>query len=322
MKADKYRVLITGAGSYIGVSFENWVKENCREIVTETLDLRGEAWKEVSFAEYDAVFHVAGIAHADIGKASKEEKQLYYQVNTELTAECAKKARAEGVGQFLFMSSMIVYGESGRLGQPRMITRDTLVSPANFYGDSKLQAEKKLAALETEDFRVVILRPPMIYGKGSKGNYPILARMAGKLPFFPKADNERSMLYVGNLCRFVSLMVKNEERGIFFPQNEEYVRTSELVREIASARGKRIRLLGGVTPFLRLAGRMGGKIGGMVNKAFGNMTYEKSMSAYKEKYQLYDFRESIRLTEAVRQPDGNMQDRHHDMGKGHSTENR
>lgn len=297
MKADKYRVLITGADSYIGVSFEKWVKENCPEIVTETLDMRRETWKEVSFAEYDAVFHVAGIAHADIGKASKEQKQLYYQVNTELTAECAKKARAEGVGQFIFMSSMIVYGESGRLGQPRRITCDTQVSPANFYGDSKLQAEKRLAELETESFRVVILRPPMIYGKGSKGNYPLLARMAGTLPFFPKADNERSMLYIGNLCCFVSLMIRNEESGIFFPQNEEYVRTAELVKEIASVRGKKILFLGIFTPFLRLLGYRGGKIGGMVNKAFGNMTYEKTMSVYKENYRIYDFRESVRLTE-------------------------
>lgn len=297
MEAKRYRVLITGANSYIGTGFAAWVKTNCQDIVTETLDMRDSAWKQKSFQGYDAIFHVAGIAHADIGKASEEQKQLYYRVNTDLTVECAAKARAEGVGQFLFMSSMIVYGESGRVGQPRRITRDTPVAPANFYGDSKAKAEEGLLKLETETFRVVILRPPMIYGKGSKGNYPLLARMAGTFPFFPKADNERSMLYIGNLCCFVSLMIKNEERGIFFPQNEEYVQTSELVREIASARGKRLRLLGIFTPFLRASGHMGGKIGGMVNKAFGNMTYEKSMSAYKEKYQIYDFRESVRLTE-------------------------
>ena len=292
-----YRVLITGANSYIGTSFENWIKENCRDVITKTIDLHKDSWRKENFSGYDAVFHVAGIAHADVSGVTEEQKALYYQVNTELTVQCAEKARADGVGQFIFMSSMIVYGESAGIGTARMITRDTAAAPANFYGDSKLRAEEKLLKLETEKFRIVILRPPMIYGRGSKGNYPLLAKMAVKLPVFPKIYNQRSMLYVENLCRFVYLMVRNQERGIFFPQNSEYVCTSDMVKEIATVRGRRIHLWRGFNPFLRLAGHLGGRIGGLANKAFGNMTYEKTMSEYKEEYRIYDFRESVRRTE-------------------------
>jgi len=291
-------VLITGANSYIGTTFENWIKEFCMDISVETLDMLGEAWKQADFSRYDAIFHVAGIAHADVGNVSDERKALYYRVNTDLTIECAKKAKTEGVKQFIFMSSIIVYGESAGLGKTRIITKDTPLTPANFYGDSKVKAEQGLQDLQTSSFKVVILRPPMIYGRDSKGNYPLLAKMAKKLPFFPNEKNERSMLYVGNLCKFISLMVINEEYGIFFPQNSEYVCTTDMVRLIADTKGKKIILTKLFHPLLVLLGKLGGKYGGLVNKAFGNLTYEKSMSEYTEEYRMYDLYESIQLTES------------------------
>ncbi len=292
------KVLITGAGSYIGTCFANWIKENCSDnICTDTVSLRTDGWREKDFGGFDCIFHVAGIAHADVGKTTEEEQQSYYRVNRDLTAECAAKAKHDGTRQFIYMSSMIVYGDSGRIGQPKMITKDTLPAPAGFYGDSKLQAEKKLKELESPDFKVVILRPPMIYGKDSKGNYPLLSKLAAKLPFFPEEDNSRSMLYVENLCKFVSVMILNEEKGTFYPQNAEYVRTSDMVRAIAEQKGKNIRLLRLFHPFLCLLGRMGGKPGGMVNKAFGNLTYDLCMSDYREEYRICSFAESIRRTE-------------------------
>lgn len=293
------KVLITGAGSYIGTAFEKWINENCSEIVTDTRDMRGDGWKEKSFGGYDAVFHVAGIAHADVGRVTEEQKKLYYQVNTDLTVACARKAKAEGVRQFIFMSSIIVYGDSAGIGigKKRVITRETPPSPANFYGDSKVKAEEGLRNLESASFKVVILRPPMIYGKGAKGNYPMLAKMAARLPFFPDIPNARSMLYVGNLCKFTALMVEHEESGTFFPQNAEYVRTSELVARIAAARGRRIRLTKIFNPLIRLLGRMGGRLGGMADKAFGSLVYDRSLSEYKEEYRIYGFAESIRMTE-------------------------
>ena len=298
------KVLITGANSYIGTSFENWIKENPCGISADTLDMRGEAWKEADFRGYDAIFHVAGIAHADVGKVTEEQKALYYKVNCDLAVECAAKAKVAGVGQFVFMSSVIVYGDSAGMGSTKVITGDTPLSPANFYGDSKVKAEEGLQKLADPSFKIVILRPPMIYGKGSKGNYPLLATLAGKLPLFPNVENQRSMLYVGNLCKFVSLMLLNEEEGVFFPQNAEYVNTAEMVREIAAARGKKIRLTRIFNPILALIGKLGKapggpmvRLSGLVNKAFGNLVIDKALSEYGQVYQLYDLKESIRLTE-------------------------
>lgn len=286
------KVLITGANSYIGTSFENYVMQ-CHDYQIDTVDMIDRTWRDKSFSEYNSVFHVAGIAHSDTGRVSEERKQFYYQINTDLTIETAKKAKADGVGQFIFMSSAIVYGDSAPIGKPKRITRDTPVAPANFYGDSKVQAENGLLKLADESFHVVILRPPMIYGKGSKGNYPQLSKFAQKLPLFPYIKNERSMLYIGNLTEFVKLMIDNNESGIFYPQNAEYVATSEMVQAIAQAHGKKIRLVKGTTVPLKAMSH----VTGLVNKAFGNLSYDMSMSEYKENYRKFSFEESIRQTE-------------------------
>ena len=112
------RILITGANSYIGTSFEKYLADNYPDkYVVYTIDMVDGSWREKSFAGYDSVFHVAGIAHSDTGKISKEKEKLYYEINTDLTFETAKKAKADGAGQFIFMSSAIVYGESAHIGK-------------------------------------------------------------------------------------------------------------------------------------------------------------------------------------------------------------
>lgn len=288
------KILLTGANSYIGTSFEKYIGMNYPQgYLVDTVDMIGDGWKQKDFGEYDCIFHVAGIAHSDSGKISQEKERLYYAVNTDLTVETAKKAKADGAKQFIFMSSAIVYGNSAPIGKKKIITRDTPVSPANCYGDSKVQAENGLRQLNDETFRIVILRPPMIYGKGSKGNYPTLSKYAQKLPFFPDVKNERSMLYIENLCEFVRLMVENEENGTFWPQNAEYSNTSEMVKMIAEAHGKRIRLVKGFGWLLKILGHISGK----VNKAFGNLMYEKGMSEYKSDYLIVSVRESVVRTE-------------------------
>ncbi len=288
------KILITGAGSYIGTSFEKYIKANHpNEFEIDTVDMMDGSWREKDFSGYDSVFHVAGIAHADTGKVSDEDQELYYKVNSELTVETAEKAKREGIRQFIFMSSAIVYGDSAPIGKSKVITRDTEPYPANFYGDSKLQAEKGLAPLQDGGFDIVILRPPMIYGKGSRGNYPTLSRLAKKLPLFPYVENERSMLYIENLCEFVYLMIKNGERGVFHPQNGEYSRTCELIKLIAEANGKRARTVKGFGWALKLMSRMTG----LVNKAFGSLTYDMSISEYRENYRVCDLKESIERTE-------------------------
>lgn len=291
------RVLITGANSYIGTNFEKWISANGIDFITETIDMVGKEWKDRSFKGFDSVFHVAGIAHADVGKVSEEQKALYYRVNTDLAIECAKKAKDDGVNQFVYMSSIIVYGECKGIGETYVIDRNTPVSPANFYGDSKVKAERGLKELQNDYFHVAILRPPMIYGKNAKGNYRLLAKLARRCPFFPKIKNQRSMLYIENLCKFVSLVISNNESGTFFPQNKQYVCTSEMVQQIARAHGKNIQLVSFLNPVLYFLGKKKVGIGSLINKAFGNMVYVQEMSIYSEDYNDYSYEESIFFTE-------------------------
>ncbi|MBR4626741.1 MAG: NAD-dependent epimerase/dehydratase family protein [Ruminococcus sp.] len=287
------KILITGAGSYIGTSFEEYMKQWPDKYQVDTLDMIGDEWKKYDFSGYDCVYHVAGIAHSDNGKISKEKAKLYYEVNTKLTVLTAMKAKKAGVKQFIFMSSAIVYGDSAPIGKMKMITKDTPVKPANCYGDSKVKAEKGLKKLEDENFKVVILRPPMIYGKGSKGNYPLMSKLAQKLPVFPYVKNCRSMLYIDNLMEFVRLMIENEEHGTFWPQNAEFSNTSELVKMIGKAHGKNVHLIKGFTWTLMLLSYFTG----LVNKAFGNLAYDQKMSEYKEEYRKYSLKGSIEKTE-------------------------
>lgn len=150
------KILITGAGSYIGTSFNNYMGQFKDKYKVDIIDLKNKSWCKKSFSGYDVVFHVAGIAHI---KETNENKDLYYKVNRDLTIEVARKAKKDKVKQFIFLSSMSVYGlEIG------IINKDTIPNPNTNYGKSKLEAEEGLNKLAASDFNVVILRPPMVYG--------------------------------------------------------------------------------------------------------------------------------------------------------------
>lgn len=289
------KVLITGQGSYIGTAVERWLLKDKDHYQVDTLDMQDETWRDTDFSQYDVVYHVAGIAHADVGNVTEEQKQLYYKVNTDLTIEVAERARQAKVKQFMFMSSMIVYSGC----KENFITSETEPCPLNFYGDSKWRADQKIQEMDAENFKVVVLRPPMIYGKGSKGNYPQLAKLASKLPVFPIVKNQRSMLHIDNLCQFVKLMIDNEEHGVFFPQNGEYSNTSDMVHMIAEVKGHRIIMIPFVGIFIKLLEKVPGKIGGLTIKAFGNSSYDMSMSEYKANYRVNSLRKSIVLTEGT-----------------------
>lgn len=257
------RVLITGKNSYIGTSVEKWLLREPEQYQISTVDVRGDDWKVYDFSKSDIVFHVAGIAH--VSRNPKMEHQ-YYEVNRDLTIEVAKKAKESGVKQFIFMSSMIVYGspENG------IVTKQTSPKPLNFYGLSKLEAEKGLMRLETNEFRVSILRPPMIYGPGSKGNYQKLQKLAIFTPFFPDYPNKRSMLYINNFNIFIKKIIDNQEYGIFHPQNNEYLRTSEIVKEISSYNNKKILMVKLFNPLIKVLINIE-----IINKIFGDFYYEE-----------------------------------------------
>ena len=295
------KVLITGAGSYIGESFSSYAAKHYPALSINSIDMLDGSWRDKDFSTYDIVYHVAGIAHADVGNVDEATKEKYYKVNTDLAVEVAEKAKAEGVKEFIFMSSMIVYGDSAPYGKKKVVDEHTVPHPANFYGDSKLQADVAVRDLADDKFKVVVLRPPMIYGKGSKGNYPTLAKLAKKLPVFPKIENERSMLHIDNLCEFlcqIMLVEFSTPSVVLIPQNAEWTKTSEMVREIGEVCGKKVRIVGILNPAVWLGSKVPGKIGGLVNKAFGNSCYLHEISVYEGiEYQKVDLKESIRRTE-------------------------
>lgn len=294
------KILITGKNSYLGNAVEQYILDRQTgqgEGLWEMnrISLRDAEWEKEAFSGYDSVLHMAGLAHADVGKVSEETKALYYHVNCDLALQVARKAKADGVKQFIYMSSVIIYGDSAPVGKQKQITADMPPIPANFYGDSKYQAEQQLRKLQTEDFHVAVVRAPMIYGKGSKGNFPLLVKLAARTPVFPALDNQRSMLYVENLAEFLRRLIEAGTGGVFFPQNAEYVRTDEMVRLIGNAMGRKIRLWRGLNPFVKLASKAPGKTGGLVNKAFGSLTVDKALSNREiTGYQLYSLEESIR----------------------------
>ena len=276
-------ILITGKNSYIGKSLENWLMREPNKYKIDTLDMKDGSWKVKDFSRFDVIFHVAGVAHI---KETSENHSLYFKVNRDLTYETAQKAKVDGVKQFVFLSSMSVYGiENG------VINKDTTLKPNSTYGKSKIEAEDLINKLQDDSFTISILRPPMVYGKNCKGNYPRLVGLALKTPIFPKVDNKRSMIYIDNLSEFVKQIIDNRSGGLFFPQNAEYVNTSEMVRLIAEIHDKRMKMTKLFNPLLKLLNSR------TLNKVFSNLVYEMSMSEYESNYRVFGFRESIFKTE-------------------------
>jgi UDP-glucose 4-epimerase len=256
------KILICRAGSYIGGSFEQYMAQFGGEYSIYTLDMQDAAWREHSFSGYDCIYLVAGIAHR---KETKENAHLYYEVNRDLAIEVAKRAKDAGVSQLIFLSSMSVYGvERG------VITPATSPAPKSNYGRSKLEAEQGMAALCDENFKICTIRPPMVYGKGCRGNFGTVVALVRKLPFFPKVKNQRSMIYIDNLSLFVKLAIDRGLSGLYFPQNREYINTSEMAGIIAERLEKKCPR----SALLGLCAKMAIPFVGMAKKAFGTLIYQ------------------------------------------------
>lgn len=287
------KLLITGAHSYIGRAVEKYLSRWKEEYAVTMVSVSDGSWKEMSFEGFDAVLHLAAIVHRSGSKNDPDQWPLYERVNTTLAIEVAQKAKEAGVRQFIFMSSASVYGLDAPLGKTVIITADTPLNPKDHYGLSKRKAEEGLGALCGKDMKLAILRPPMIYGKGCKGNYQKLAAMAKKLPVFPDVGNRRSMLYIGNLTEFIRLILEDEAEGIFCPQDREYVNTADMVSLIAHCHGRSILLVKGVTWALKLLR----PLTTAVDKAFGSLCYDPALSDYPRDYQLFDLVQAIAETE-------------------------
>lgn len=276
------KILITGANSYIGVSFENYLKQWSEQYSVDTVDMIDGAWREKDFSEYDTVFHVAGIAHQ---KETKENTALYYKVNRDLAIETAKKAKKDGVCQFVFLSSMSVYGmETG------VITKKTKPQPKSNYGKSKWQAEEGISTLTDDNFKICIVRPPMVYGPGCKGNFNSVIKLSSKLPAFPKAENQRSMIYIDNLSEFVKLAIERALDGVYTPQNREYMNTTDMARWIAEEKGEKFRASG----ILGFGVKMMIHFIGIAKKAFGNLTYHPDLEYFDFVYCVKEIEQSVK----------------------------
>ena len=275
------KALITGSSSFIGKRFIQMFNDS--EYLVDVISLRNDEWKLKDFQDYDAIIHVAAIVHQN----EKEVKyEVYDKVNHQLAIEVARKAKEEGVEQFIFLSTMSVYGLN--VGH---ITSDTSLNPISLYARSKLAAEQSLRDMNSEEYKVAIIRPPMVYGDTNKGNYSILRKIALSTPIFPKIENERSAIYIDNLCEFLKVVIDTQMQGVFFPQNAKYMSTSETVSLIAKAHSKRVyqsKLLAlAIQSFM---------FSSTLKKAFGSLTYDLSMPGGPNnlEYNKVSFDESIK----------------------------
>lgn len=292
------KILITGAGSYVGESVRRYILAKDSSYRIDAVDTMGDNWKKADYTKYDVVFHVAGIAHVN---ADPKMEPLYYRVNCNLTIEVAKHAKAAGVRQFIFMSSQIVFHESQSL-KAEVLTAETKPAPNGFYGNSKLQAENGLWNLVKNQkenstrsqggnqMKICILRPCMIYGPNAKGNFSRLAKLACKTPVFPEWHNKRSMLYIDNLAEFVKQAIERELEGTFYPQNRELADTVEIVRYFAKEAGHKIWITKLLNPFVW----MGSLVLQPINKMFATYYYNPKMSKMEFDYQLVSFEESLK----------------------------
>lgn len=274
----KKRILVIGKNSYIGDAVADYLITSPEYYEVESIDAKGLIPNSEMFKGYDVLFDVAGIAHI---KETNENRHLFYEVNRDLTIQVAEAAKKAGVNSFIVLSSMSVYGkEKGH------ITSLTEPDPYTAYGKSKLEADRILLQMNCEAFNVAILRPPMVYGKDCKGNYQLLRKFAIKSPIFPSYQNQRSMIYIGNLCEFVKRVIDGNHSGVFLPQNAEYVCTSDMVFAISRINGKKCRKISALNILIKILPI------GLLDKVFGNLTYEKIHTIGK-----YSFSESIKLTE-------------------------
>lgn len=260
-------ILITGKNSYVGKSLGNYLNKSPDKYNIDFISLRNDEWKNIDFSKYDVLFHAAAVVHK---KEKPEMESMFIKVNKDLAIEVAKKAKNEGIKQFIFISTMSVYGTDGEIGKDIVIGPSTEPNPKNYYGKSKLSAEIELNKLNDDNFKVLVLRPPMIYGPNCTGNYARLEKFALKSPLFPMIENKRSMLSIYKLCEDVKGYIDQEKYGLFLPQDETYANTSLLVKKIARENGRRLYL----SKTLGFIVKIAFKRVKVLKKIFGNLIYK------------------------------------------------
>lgn len=263
------RVLIVGKDSYIGNHIDKWLTAKGHAV--SQLDVLTDGWKKYIFSQYDAIVHVAGIVH----QPNCQDWGLYKRVNTEMPIAIATMAKNQGVKQYVFFSTMGVYGMGKKLS-PNVIDAETPLHADGMYGKSKLMAEEGLNALQDDSFNIAIVRPPSVYGKGCKGGYITgFTSIAQKLPVIPRAyeNAKQSFIYIDNLSELVRQLIEKKLHGVFCPQDEKAVSANELLEVISKGLGIKYRSSRLLGYLLRAVSFIP-----IVNKAYGGVEYAKELS--------------------------------------------
>lgn len=228
------RLLITGANGFIGSYFINKYKN---KYSIKTFSFLKDDINSLNCEDIDIVFYLSALVH-QMGGASLEE---YERVNVTQTLELAKKAKLSGVKHFVFMSTVKVYGEE----TSSRYCENTKCVPEDDYGKSKLKAEKLLLELESENFKVSVIRTPIVYGYGVKANIKNLINLVNKMSVLPfgNIENKRSMVYIGNLCHMIDEIITQQQNGVFLASDDEPLSTSRLIELIAKNLDKKIYLI-------------------------------------------------------------------------------
>lgn len=228
-------ILITGSSGFIGTNFVRMSPElDIREI-----DLLTQSVDEIDFSSIDSVLHLAALVHQMNGAPEEQ----YFKVNRDLAFEVAKKAKAQGVIQFVLMSTVKVFGESTTNTVPW--DENSPCTPIDPYGKSKFEAEKLIRGIEDENFKVAIVRSPLVYGTEVKANMLNLVKLVDKCPILPfgGVQNKRSIVYVGNLIALIKQVINKQASGIFIAGDRAPLSITQLTNLIAKSLQKKIWLI-------------------------------------------------------------------------------
>lgn len=228
------KVLLTGAngfiGSYLVAKYKDKYNIQKFSFLNDNIDT-------LNCTNIEVVFHLSALVHQMSG-ASLDE---YERVNVIQTLELAKKAKESGVKQFILMSTIKVYGEETN---SKYVENSNCV-PEDDYGKSKLKAEIELRKLKDDNFKICIVRTPIVYGYGVKANIKNLVQLVNKVPVLPfgNISNNRSMVYIGNLCHLIDEIIHQEKSGVFLASDDEPLSTSKLIKLISKNLDKKVYLL-------------------------------------------------------------------------------
>lgn len=224
-------------------------------------DVANGAFDPCVFNGVDAVVHCAARVHV-MNEPAMDPLASFRAVNVGGTLALAKQAASEGVKRFIFISTIKVNGEATVLGEP--FQADDLPAPEDAYGLSKLEAEQGLKLLAAKTgMEVVIIRPPLVYGRGVKGNFGSMIKLVEKeipLPF-GAIHNKRSLVGIDNLVDLIVRCIDHPAAAnqVFLAGDGQDLSTPELVRSLAMAMGKRTCLISLPTGVLKFGATLLGK---------------------------------------------------------------